>query len=68
MRTRYKAYLLRLRRGEGQPHWWATLEDAHTGELLHFAHHTELLRYLLQQLTDRPSRSEPPPHSEDARE
>ena len=53
MSTRYKAFLLRLRRDEGQPYWQATLENAHTGERLRFANHNEMLRYLLHDLTEQ---------------
>ena len=51
MGTRYKAYLLRLRRDEGQHEWRASLEDAHTGKLLRFTNQNEMLRYLLQDLS-----------------
>lgn len=54
MRTQYKAYLLRLRRDIGQRHWRVIVEDAHTGERLHFANETEMLRYLLQNLANPP--------------
>ncbi|MCB8984908.1 MAG: hypothetical protein H6659_13845 [Ardenticatenaceae bacterium] len=50
MRAQYRAYLLRLQRSQGQTHWRATLENAHTGELLRFANQNEMLRYLMQVL------------------
>lgn len=52
MSTQYKAFLLRLRRDEGQPYWRATLENAYTGELIRFANQNEMLRYLLQNLAE----------------
>jgi len=54
MRAQYQAYLLRLRRSQGQTYWRATLENAHTGELLRFANEREMLRYLMQILTIAP--------------
>lgn len=54
MRTYYKAYLLRLQRIPGQPHWRATLENAHSAELIRFANERELFRYLIQVLTIPP--------------
>ena len=44
----YQAYLLRLQRSQGQTHWRAILENAHTGEVLHFATEIKLLGYLAQ--------------------
>ena len=61
MSTEYKAYLLRLRRDEREYVWRATLEDAHTGELLRFATQNEMLRYLLQKLAEPTSRLGQPP-------
>ena len=63
MSTEYKAYLLRLRRDERECMWRATLENAHTGELLRFATQNEMLRYLLQSLTE-PTDHPTPPHSQ----
>src|SRR5690606_4622623 len=37
MGTEYQAYLLRLQRSQTARHWWVTLENAHTGEVCHFA-------------------------------
>ena len=54
MRAQYKAFLLRLQRSQGQTHWRATLENAHTGELLRFATEREMLRFLMQVLTIAP--------------
>jgi len=51
MDSHYQAYLLRLRRGQGQLHWRATLENAHTGTLLQFATEREMLLFLRQSLT-----------------
>ena len=48
----YKAFLLRLQRNEGQPQWRATIENAQTGERLRFADQNQMLRYLLNDLTD----------------
>ena len=53
MKSQYQAYLLRLHRSQGQAHWRATLENAHTGELLRFATEREMLLYLMQALTIR---------------
>jgi hypothetical protein len=47
----YRAYLLRLQRGEGQPHWRATLQNAQTGELLRFATEQALVNHLLSTLS-----------------
>ena len=60
MPTQHRAYLLRLRRDEGQIYWRATLEDAHTGEQQRFATQIELLRYLLQELAQQPFDSPSP--------
>jgi hypothetical protein len=54
MRTYYQAYLLRLSRSQEQTDWRATLENAHTGECLHFPNEREMLRYLLKVLTVEP--------------
>lgn len=51
MDSHYQAYLLRLRRGQDQPHWRATLENAQTGALLQFATEREMLLFLMQSLT-----------------
>jgi len=50
MGTEYQAYLLRLQRSQTARHWWVTLENAHTGEVCHFASEDLLLRYLWQLL------------------
>jgi hypothetical protein len=47
----YRAYLLRLQRGEGQPHWRVTLQNAQTGELLRFATEQALVNHLLNTLS-----------------
>lgn len=55
----YKAYLLRLQRGEAQAHWRATLVDAHSGKERHFASERALLIHLMGMLTQEPpSRSQ----------
>jgi hypothetical protein len=46
----YQAYLLRLQRSAPQADWRISLENAHTGEKLHFSSEKELLRYLWQLL------------------
>ena len=51
----HQAYLLRLKRSQEQTVWRATLENAYTGELLHFATEHELLRYLFQVLRNDPA-------------
>ena len=48
--TDYKAYLLRLKRGRGQSHWRAMLQDTTTGEIMRFATERDLTRYLLRAL------------------
>jgi hypothetical protein len=65
MKTQHKAYLLRLRREAGQSHWRAIVEDAHTGERLHFANQTEMLRYLLHHLAEAPPSASQPPQGKD---
>lgn len=56
MRTqKYKAFLLRLRRDEGRAQWRATIENAQTGEQLRFANQNQMLRYLLNDLSENPS-------------
>ena len=44
----YKAYLLRLQRGEGQDHWRVTLIDALSGEKQQFTSERALLVHLMQ--------------------
>jgi len=51
MSGEYLAFLLRLQRGQGQTQWRATMQNAQTGEILHFATERELLRYLMHVLT-----------------
>ena len=55
MNSEYQAFLLRLHRSQGQIHWRVTMENAHTGEVLHFATERELLRYLLEVLEVQPT-------------
>ena len=54
MSGEYLAFLLRLQRGQGQTQWRATMQNAQTGEILHFATERELLRYLMQVLMIAP--------------
>ncbi len=51
MKSQYRAYLLRLQRGQSESHWRVTMEDAHTGELLRFTNERDMLRYLMQVLS-----------------
>ena len=51
----HRAYLIRFKRREAQTGWRATLENVHTRESLSFATERELLVYLLQTLSERPS-------------
>lgn len=50
MASEYQAFLLRLERSQGQPHWRASLEDAQTGEVLRFANERAMLLHLLRAL------------------
>lgn len=50
MSDNYLAYMLRLKRSTGYPHWRATLENAHSGAVHHFATEEELLMYLMDIL------------------
>ena len=52
MKSDYQAYLLRFQRTSNQTNWRVMLKDAVTGEMHHFAHEREALRYLLQMLAD----------------
>ena len=52
MTGNYKAYLLRLQRGEGQDHWRVTLVDALSGEKQHFATERALLLHLMRILAE----------------
>lgn len=45
--SQYRAYLLRLQRGQHQQAWRATLQDVNTREVLHFPTERDLLRHLL---------------------
>ena len=64
MNDNYLAYMLRLKRSEGQPNWRATLENAHSGSVHHFACEEELLLYLLDRLAGSPSASEEDVHQD----
>lgn len=52
MKDDYQAYLLRLYRRQARSEWRATLENAQTGEKLHFGSYTELFLFLLQIMND----------------
>jgi hypothetical protein len=54
---RYLAYLLRLWcvGGNGEPAWRASLENAHTGERLGFAHLSALVAFLEQATRTGPA-------------
>jgi hypothetical protein len=54
MNDNYLAYMLRLKRSEGQANWRATLENAHSGSVHHFACEEELLLYLMDRLAGSP--------------
>jgi hypothetical protein len=64
MNDNYLAYMLRLKRSEGQANWTATLENAHSGSVHHFACEEELLLYLLDRLAGSPSASEEDVHQD----
>jgi len=51
MAKEYQAYLLRLQRNNAGDPWRALLQNAHTGEKLHFANEREMLKYLIRILT-----------------
>ena len=46
----YQAYLVRFQRQQDSNHWRATLENAHTQEVIQFATERELLLFLLRRL------------------
>jgi hypothetical protein len=48
MNKNYQAYLLRFRRSQDSEHWRGTVENAHTGEVVHFADEKAVMRYLWQ--------------------
>lgn len=48
----YKAYLLRLQRGEGQEHWRATLVEVISGEKNYFATERALFIHLMRILAE----------------
>lgn len=52
MDNNYQAFLLRLQRFHNANHWRATLENAHTGEIINFANEKELLLHLHKILKD----------------
>ena len=55
MNEDYMAFLLRLRRSPERPQWRASLENAHTGSMHHFASQEELFSFLTDQLAADPS-------------
>lgn len=57
MDENYQAFLLRLHRRKESAQWRASLENAHTGEILQFGSHTDLLLHLFQLLSDDSGRS-----------
>ena len=63
MSKNYKAYLLRLQRSEDQSHWRTTLQNAQTGEVLHFANEQAFVQYLLNLLSHT---NEPSKHADSA--
>ena len=46
----YAAFLIRWQDDGPQTRWRATVENAHTGQKLHFSSKSELLRFLWQSL------------------
>lgn len=48
--TQYVAFLIRWQDGGSQTRWRATVENAYTGQKLHFSNKSELLRFLWQLL------------------
>ena len=62
MNDNYLAYMLRLKRSERQPNWRATLENAHSGTVRHFASEEELLLYLMDRLAESPPASDQDVH------
>ncbi|MCA9967528.1 MAG: hypothetical protein KC423_24935 [Anaerolineales bacterium] len=51
MNNDYQAYLIRFRRCPEANTWRATLENAHSREVIQFATEKELLLFLLQRLS-----------------
>jgi hypothetical protein len=58
MNDNYLAYMLRLKRSDRQRNWRATLENAHSGTVRHFASEEELLLYLMDRLAESPPASD----------
>ncbi|MEM7117132.1 MAG: hypothetical protein AAF614_32160 [Chloroflexota bacterium] len=48
--TRYSAYLVRWQEGAQPNRWRALVEDAYTGERIHFSNKDQLLQFLRQSL------------------
>ena len=46
----YFSYLVRLWRDGGEQSWHASLEDPHSGRLLHFATAAELFAFLQEEM------------------
>ena len=57
MNNDYQAYLVWFQRQQDSSSWRATLENAHTQEVIQFASERELLLFLLRRL-QRPLSSE----------
>ena len=51
MSREYQAYLIRFERSSAQANWHVHVENAQSGETLHFATEWELLRFLMQALS-----------------
>ncbi|MCB9432306.1 MAG: hypothetical protein H6668_10005 [Ardenticatenaceae bacterium] len=51
MNNDYQAYLIRFQRRPEANAWRATLENAHSSEVVQFATEKELLLFLLQRLS-----------------
>ncbi len=51
MSRQYSAFLLRLWRNQASQPWRATLQNAESGEQMHFANLTQLVTYLEQHNT-----------------
>ena len=63
MEETYQAYLLRLQRAQSNGRWRSTLENVHTGEVLHFATEREMITHLLGSLAQSIDSSPPPANS-----
>ena len=50
MSDSYCAYLIRFQRADAEHRFRASIENAHTGEVIHFPNETALLLFLLRML------------------